>query len=140
MLNKDNILLNQKATTKTEAIKLCGELLTQAGYAEAEYTEGMIARDNSFSTAIGNMIAIPHGEKEYKKHILKTGICVITYPDGITWDGVTVKLVVGIAALGEEHLEILENIVDVLEEESDVENLVNANSKEKIIELFTGGN
>ncbi len=140
MLNEDNILLNQKAATKTEAIELCGKLLTQAGYAEAEYTEGMFARDNSFSTAIGNMIAIPHGEKEYKKYIKQTGICVITYPEGIEWDGMTVKLVVGIAALGEEHLDILENIVDVLEEESDVENLVNASSKEKIIELFTGGN
>ncbi len=140
MLNADTIILNQPSTNKKDAIELCGKLLTQAGYATQEYTQGMIARDNSFSTAIGNMIAIPHGEKDYKKYIQKTGICVITYPDGIEWDGMTVKLVVGIAALGEEHLDILENIVDVLEEESDVENLVNANSKEKIIELFTGGN
>ncbi len=134
MLNAENILLNQPSTNKKEAIELCGKLLTEAGYAKEQYTEGMIARDNNFSTAIGNMIAIPHGEKEYKKYI-----CVITYPEGIQWDNMTVKLVVGIAALGEEHLDILENIVDVLEEESDVEDLVNANSKEKIIALFTGG-
>ncbi len=139
MLNAENILLNQPATNKKDAIELCGKLLTDAGYAQAPYTEGMIARDKSFSTAIGNMIAIPHGEKEYKKYINETGICVITYPEGIKWDEMTVKLVVGIAALGDEHLDILENIVDVLEEESDVEDLVNANSKEKIIELFTGG-
>ncbi len=136
MLRTDDIILNQATEDKNSAIKRCGELLTAAGYADAEYTEGMIARDSNFSVAIGNMIAIPHGEKEYKKYIKKTGLCVITYPDGIDWNGQNVKLVIGIAALGEEHLEVLENIVDVLEEESDVENLVSANSKEKIIELF----
>ncbi len=136
MLRTEDIVLNQASESKQDAIKRCGELLTAAGYADAEYTEGMIARDNSFSVAIGNLIAIPHGEKEYKKYIKKTGLCVVTYPDGIDWDGQKVNLVVGIAALGEEHLSVLENIVDVLEEESDVINLVSANSKEKILELF----
>ncbi len=139
MLTTETILLNQESEHKDAAIKRCGEMLQKGGYASAEYTEGMLARDNNFSTAIGNLIAIPHGEKEYKQYIQKTGICVITYPDGIDWNGTPVKLVVGIAALGEEHLEILENIVDVLEEEEDVIALVEQNSKEKIIELFTGG-
>ncbi len=136
MLRTEDIVLNQATESKEDAIKRCGELLTAAGYADAEYTEGMIARDKSFSVAIGNLIAIPHGEKEYKKYIKKTGLCVVTYPDGIDWDGQKVNLVVGIAALGEEHLSVLENIVDVLEEESDVVNLISANSKEKILEVF----
>ncbi len=139
MLRKEDIILNQPSEDKDAAIERCGRLLAEAGYAGSEYIEGMLARDNNFSTAIGNAIAIPHGEKEYKQYIKKTGICVITYPQGIDWNGVPVKLVVGIAALGEEHLEILENIVDVLEEEEDVIRLVEANSKERIIEVFTGG-
>ncbi len=136
MITLNDIILNRDSEDKDSAIKKCGELLCAAGYATAEYTQGMLARDNSFSTAIGNFIAIPHGEKEYKQYIKKTGLCVITYPNGIEWQGQTVKLVIGIAALGEEHLEVLENIVDVLEEESDVEDLVNANSKEKILEVL----
>ncbi len=140
MLRKEDIILGQSSEDKDAAIERCGRLLVEAGYADNEYIEGMLARDNHFSTAIGNAIAIPHGEKEYKQYIKKTGISVITYPQGIDWNGVLVKLVVGIAALGEEHLEILENIVDVLEEEEDVIRLVEANSKERIIEVFTGGN
>ncbi len=136
MITKNDIILNCESEDKDSAIKRCGELLANAGYANIKYTEGMLARDNNFSTAIGNLIAIPHGEKEYKQYIEKTGLCVITYPQGITWGDQTVKLVIGIAALGDEHLEVLENIVDKLEEESDVENLVNANDKEKILEML----
>ncbi len=138
MLNKTEIILNQPTVHKDEAIKKCGELLCNAGYISAEYVEGMLKRDNSFSTAIGNLIAIPHGEKDYAKYIKKTGLCVITYPDGIDWNGTEVKLVIGIAALGEEHLEILENIVDVLEEEEDVIKLVEAADTDKIIAMFAG--
>ncbi len=138
MLNKTEIILNQPSVHKDEAIKRCGELLCKAGYTSAEYTEGMLKRDRSFSTGIGNLIAIPHGEKEYGKYINKTGLCVITYPDGIDWNGTEVKLVIGIAALGEEHLEILENIVDVLEEEEDVIALVEAADTDKIIKMFSG--
>ncbi len=140
MLNKTEIILNQPVENKDDAIKRCGELLTNAGYVSAEYTEGMIKRDNGFSTAIGNLIAIPHGEKDYAKYIKKTGLCVITYPEGITWGDNTVKLVIGIAALGEEHLDILENIVDALEDEQSVEQLVSSGDAEKIMAIFSGGN
>ncbi len=139
MLNKTEIILNQATEHKDEAIKRCGELLCKAGYVSAEYTEGMLKRDNSFSTAIGNLIAIPHGEKDYAKCILNTGLCVITYPEGIDWNGNVVKLVIGIAARGEEHLEILENIVEVLEEEDDVEKLVNESNIDSIIAVFSAG-
>ncbi len=139
MLDKTQIILNQPSVHKDEAIKKCGELLCDAGYTTAQYTEGMLKRDASFSTAIGNLIAIPHGEKDYAKFINKTGLCVITYPDGIDWNGTEVKLVIGIAALGEDHLEILENIVEVLEEEEDVIALVNEANADKIIALFSGG-
>ncbi len=139
MLNNTEIILNQASEHKDDAIKRCGELLCNAGYVSSEYTEGMLKRDNSFSTAIGNLIAIPHGEKDYAKYIKKTGLCVITYPDGIEWGGNTVKLVIGIAALGDEHLEILENIVEVLEDEDDVEKLVQASDADSLTAIFAAG-
>ncbi len=137
MLTVNDVILNQATESPEDAIKRSGELLVKAGYAEEKYIEGMILRDQSFSVAIGNLIAIPHGELAYKAAVKKTGLSVITYPDGIDWNGTPVKLVIGIAANGDEHMEILENIVDVLEEEEDVENLIAKNSKEAIIEAFT---
>ncbi len=138
MLAQESIIIGQGKESKEDSIKRCGELLLKAGIIEEAYIESMIARDAGFSVAIGNLIAIPHGEKSAVAHIKKTGLSVITYPEGLDWDGTPVKLVIGIAALGDEHLEILQNIVETLEEESDVEELVAAASKDKIIALFTG--
>ncbi len=136
MLRKEDILLNQAVEPKNDVIRRCGALLHEAGYVEEGYIESMVARDENFSVAIGNLIAIPHGEKEAASFIKKTGLCVLTYPDGLDWSGTRVNLVVGIAALSDEHLRILENIVETLEEESDVEALVAASSKEKILKIF----
>ncbi len=138
MLTVENIVLGQAKESKEDAILRCGAMLVKAGSVEEAYVPSMIARDASFSVAIGNLIAIPHAEKEAACHIKKTGICVITYPEGIEWDEEVVKLVVGIAAIGDEHLEILQNIVEKLEEESQVEELVANATKEKILELFIG--
>lgn len=124
ILEKENIVMNCSSVSHEDAIMRSGKLLTQAGYVRPKYIEGMLLRDKEFSTAIGNLIAIPHGTKEYKEEILHTGLVVCAYPDGILWNGETVKLVIGIAAKGDEHLEILEKIVDVFEDESAVEQIV----------------
>ena len=50
-----------------------------------------------------------------------TGVVVMTYPDGIDWNGDKVKLVVGIAAKGDEHLEILGRIVGIASTDEDTD-------------------
>jgi mannitol/fructose-specific phosphotransferase system IIA component len=138
ILEMDNIVLNQPPQPYEDVIRRCGEMLVNGGYVKPGYVDGMLARDRSFSTAIGNHIAIPHGEKVYKEEILKTGLVVLTYPQGVDWNGEKVFLVVGIAAKGDEHLEILENIADKLEEPQDVIDLVNSADQKAIFSLLTG--
>ena len=139
LLQKESIILNQELETPEEVIIRCGQMLVAAGYVNERYIEGMIMRDKVFSTAIGNLIAIPHGEKEYRSDIISSGIVVITYPQGIDWNGKCVKLVIGIAGKGEEHLDILTNIVESLEEEEDVENLVRQANRDVIYNIFMTG-
>jgi mannitol/fructose-specific phosphotransferase system IIA component len=134
----ENIVLDMPAENHENAIRRCGKMLVDAGYAAPSYVEGMLARDRDFSTAIGNYIAIPHGAKEYKDDILETGLVVVTYPDGIDWGGQKVYLVIGIAAQGNDHLDILENIVNKLEEGDDVLALVNARDKNAVYSMLTG--
>lgn len=138
MLELNHIIINQPTEDKKSAIDRCGQLLAAAGYTDPQYTEGMHIRDESFSTAIGNFIAIPHGEKRYAQHIKKTGLCVVTYPQPIDWNGTPVKMVIGIAALGDEHMDILENIVDVMEDEETVTALVEGGDPQVIGKLFVG--
>ncbi|MDR1894363.1 MAG: PTS sugar transporter subunit IIA [Spirochaetales bacterium] len=139
MFKLENIILNLPAEDSDAVIRRCGKMLVDNGYAQEKYVEGMLARDHSFSCAIGNFIAIPHGEKEYKENILSPGIVVLTYPEGIDWHGAKVHLVIGIAARGEEHLDILGNVVDNIEEEQDVLNLIEKNDPQAIYNMFRGG-
>jgi mannitol/fructose-specific phosphotransferase system IIA component len=139
ILTKENIILNQSGEEREDVIRRCGRMLVDSGYAHEHYIEGMIKRDNSFSTGIGNFIAIPHGEEAYKKDIISTGIVVLTYPGGVDWHGNPVYLVVGIAAKGDEHLDIMGNIVDNLETGDDVIKLVKSAGVDEVYRMLSGG-
>ncbi len=137
ILKKENIVTGCATEPHEDAIRRCGAMLVKAGYVNEKYVEGMIARDRDFSVAIGNGIAIPHGAKEYKKEILATGLVVLTYPGGVQWNDGVVKLVVGIAAKGDEHIEILERLVDAFEDEEAVDAVVDAGDAEKLFGILT---
>jgi mannitol/fructose-specific phosphotransferase system IIA component len=138
ILKKENIVLNQSKTDRETVIRRCGRMLVDSGYANEHYIEGMIKRDNSFSTGIGNFIAIPHGEEAYKKDIISTGIVVLTFPEGIDWHGTPVYLVIGIAAKGDEHLDIMGNVVDHLDTGEDTIRLVKTADAEEIYKMLSG--
>lgn len=139
ILKKENILLQCKALTSDEAIQAIGKQLVDSGYITERYIEGMFERDHSLTTYIGNDIAIPHGEFEYKDEIIKTGLAVMIYPEGISWGGGHVRVVIGIAAKNDDHMEILANIAGKLSEMDTVEELVASDNVDFIHELLTKG-
>ena len=62
----------------------------------------------------------------------------MTYPEGIDWNGDKVKLVVGIAAKGEEHLEVLGRIVAIASTDEDTDKLVASADTEKLFKNLNG--
>ena len=138
LLKPENIILGCKRMPKEEVIRQMGKILYESGYVDKEYTEAMIKREKSFPTNIGNGIALPHGVEEAKKDIRHSGIAVMVFPEGTDWGEEEVKLVIGVAGTGEEHLKILSTIAEILSEPAAVERLVK-NSREEIYRAFTGG-
>ena len=138
LLEKKNIILNCKPVSPEEAIKAVGRRMVESGYVEESYIQGMLDREKSFSVAIGSHVAIPHGTDEARSAIKKTGLVVMTYPEGIAWGDDTVRLVVGIASLGEDHLGILGKIVEVAETEEDTDALVDNASVDQLYKLLNG--
>ncbi len=136
LLQKKNIVLNCKAKAKEDVIREMGELLCSSGYVEESYIEAMLLRENTFSTNIGNGIAIPHGVEEAKKNIKNSGIGIMVFPEGTKWNEDIVKIVIGIAGIGDEHLDILANIADKLSTEKAVEEVVGS-TVDEIYTLFT---
>lgn len=137
LLQKKNIILNCKSKTKEEVIREVGGLLYDSGYVDADYIEAMLKREESFATNIGNGIAIPHGVEEAKKNIKKSGIAVMLFPEGTMWDDEPVNVVIGIAGLGEEHLNILANIAEKLSTREAVDDLIHSDV-DTIYSMFTG--
>ena len=138
LLEKKNIVLNCKPVSPEEAIKAVGKRMVESGYVEESYIQGMLDRETSFSVAIGSHVAIPHGTEESRKAIKKTGLIVMTYPEGIQWGDELVRLVVGIASTGEDHLGILGKIVEVAETEEDTDKLVDDATVDQLYKLLNG--
>lgn len=138
LLEKKNILLNCNENSKEEVIRKVGKMLVDTGYVEESYIDGMLKREETFATNIGNEIAIPHGVEEAKRAVKKSGIAVMVIPDGVVWnDGEKVKLIIGIAGVGDEHLEILGNIAENFSTMEEVEKLVASNDVDYIYDKFT---
>ena len=138
LLERKNIVLNCAPVTPEEAIRACGRLMVDSGYVDEAYIQGMLDREASFSVAIGSHVAIPHGTNDVKPLIKRTGVVVMTYPQGIDWNGDKVKLVVGIAAKGEEHLEVLGRIVAIASTDEDTDKLVASADAEKLFTSLNG--
>ena len=89
--------------------------MKNAGYVEEGYINGMLEREKLVSTYLDHNIAIPHGEAEVKEKVKKTGIVVLQYPQGIDYgDGNTVKLLIGIAGKGNEHIDVMPSLQEFL--------------------------
>lgn len=139
ILAKEAIVLNCKASSSDEAIVAVGKLLQDKGYIEAPYIQGMLNRDHDLTTYIGNDLAIPHGEYDVKDYVKKTGIAVMIYPEGINWAGNQARIVIGIAAKDNDHMEILTNIALMLSDMDTVEQLISCNDINYIYDVLTQG-
>lgn len=137
ILVPDNIQLRASFRDKEEAIRYAGNILVENGYVMDTYIDDMLEREQISTTYMGNYVAIPHGTEESKKSVIKTGISVITIPEGVDFgDGNLVKVIIGIAGKGDEHLEVLSKIAIVLSNEENIERIVSTKSKEEIIQIF----
>lgn len=138
ILSIETVQLHAPPTDKEGAIRLAGELLVKAGHVAPSYIEGMLAREQTMSTYIGNGVAIPHGQFDDKGSIYRTGISVVQFPEGIAWNpDETAYLVIGIAAQANEHIGILTNLAEVLEEPEEAERMAHLTDPLEIIERLS---
>lgn len=126
VLAKDNILTGLKTESKDDAILRAGHLLEQKGYVMKGYAEAMLKRENESTTYMGMGIAIPHGTDEAKKDIIRSGIVILQYPEGVDFGDEKAYLIAGIAGKGDEHIEILASLGETFEDEDKLKTLMSA--------------
>ena len=133
----EGIRLNQTPGTKEEAIQAAGELMCKLGYVDATYVDAMQEREKLVTTYMGMGIAIPHGTTQAKGTVKKTGIVLFQYPDGVPFGDEKANLVFGIAGIGDEHLDLLAKICEVLEDEEVLNKMKTTNDVEWILKQLS---
>ena len=135
ILTLDTVRLNASVESKEDAIRQAGELLVQSGCVHPDYVKGMLAREQSMSTYVGNGVSIPHGQFGDLQLVFRSGISVLQVPEGVEWlDGEKAYLIVGIAAVGEEHITILQNLAEVVEDIETAEYLAKTTDAQEIVD------
>ena len=138
-LGAENIFLGRTASHKEEAIRFAGEQLVKGGYVEPEYVDAMLAREKLTPTYLGESIAVPHGTVEAKDRVLKTGVVFCQYPAGVRFgeeEDDIARLVIGIAARNNEHIQVITSLTNALDDESVIERLAQTTSVEEVLALL----
>jgi PTS system mannitol-specific IIC component len=138
-LGAENIFLGRTATHKEEAIRFAGEQLVAGGYVQPEYVEAMLEREKLTPTYLGESIAVPHGTVEAKDRVLKTGVVFCQYPQGVRFgeeEDDIARLVIGIAARNNEHIQVITSLTNALDDETVIERLANTTSVEEVLALL----
>ncbi|MEL4014955.1 fused PTS fructose transporter subunit IIA/HPr protein [Dryocola clanedunensis] len=138
-LSVQDIHPGQSAGSKEEAIRQVAAALVQAGNVAEGYVDGMLAREQQTATYLGNGIAIPHGTTDTRDLVLKTGVQVFQFPQGIEWaEGQKAYVAIGIAASSDEHLGLLRQLTHVLSDDAVAEQLRTATTAEEVRALLMG--
>ena len=139
-LNEANIFLGLTAQTKEEAIRFAGQKLVEKGYVKPTYVEAMLERERLTSTYLGESIAVPHGTIEAKDDVINTGIVFCQYPAGIQFgeeEQDKAKIVIGIAARNNEHLDVIAKLTNALDDEKIIAKLATTNNIQEVLAILS---
>lgn len=139
ILTKEKVKLNVKVKDKFEAIRMAGALLVQAGHVPQAYVDKMVEREQVSSTYLGAGLAMPHGTNDSKPLIVSTGMSVLVVPEGVDFGGETAYLIIGLAAVGDEHMEVLSSVAVLVSEDEDMQRILASKSEEELIAIFEEG-
>jgi mannitol/fructose-specific phosphotransferase system IIA component len=139
VLVREAIRLAQHADDKLAALRQSGALLEEIGAVEEGYAAAILEREGQISTYMGEGVAIPHGTDQARALVRRTALGFIQYPDGVDWDGETVYLCIPIAASGDEHVEVLSALAEVLVEPDAAEALRTATSIDDVLARLNPG-
>lgn len=136
IFDAENIVLGAAFKDKKAAIDACADILIRRGYTDESYRKDMHQRDKEASVYIGDGVAMPHGLGTSKDSIKTSGICFIQVPGGVEFEEGTAYLLVGVAGKGEEHVDILGRLGNLFCEESNLEALRKAKTKEEVLNIL----
>ena len=144
VIKPELVKLDLKPGSKESALEALTDLLFEQGVLtdKQAFLEDVYKRESVSTTGIGNGVAIPHGKSKF---VNDTSVAIGLGKDGglewETFDGKPVQLVVLLAvddnAKGGEHVRLLSQMARKLASEETCRRLVQANSVDEIVSIFS---
>ena len=139
LLQLAGITLDATASSREEAVALCGKMLVELDAVSAEYADAMWEREQVFPSEMGEGFAIPHGTDESRAFVNFDQLVFLRLREEITWVNEPVSVCVGIASAGDGHVEILGNLADILMDDDAAHMLRTSTNPEEIRDLIMEG-
>lgn len=141
LLNEDNILLDVEAKDKYELIDKLIDVVANSGKVlDKERVRNCVyEREKILSTGVGKGFAVPHGKTDVVTDIVLAFAITKEPLDYEALDNQPVRLVllmVGKDSLVSSHIKLLSRISRLMNNDEFRENLLNAKSKQEVLEIF----
>ena len=138
-LKPEDIFIGCRANSKKKALRIAADSLQASGYVSEGFFESMVEREKALSTWIGAGVAMPHCSKEGIDLVRQTGFQLLQFPDGVGWgEGKVAFLVVAVAAKNNEHIDVIADLADLLDDEVKTTLLASADSKDAFMQILEG--
>lgn len=140
LLKEDVILINENISTWEEAIVKSGNLLLEDGKINERYIDSMINTVKKMGPYIvlAKGVAMPHGRPE--DGVLDVGLSIVTLKNDIEFgneDFDPVKIIIAVCATdGKKHLELLQDLSCLLDNENLLEEVAKCKTKGELISLL----
>ncbi|GFO85931.1 PTS sugar transporter subunit IIA [Anaerostipes butyraticus] len=142
-LKKELIIPGLEAKNSDEIFEALGGELVKQGYCKESYVQALKDREAEFPTGI-NMgekgVAIPHTDVS---HVNKKGIAIATLKEPVSFiemgtddEYVKAQVIFMLAVDEKGHLELLQAILGILQDQETLTKLTEAKDAEEIIEII----
>ena len=139
VLAASSVRIGATAPDLDAAIDIVGDMLVASGAVLGEYVTEMHARERIVSTYLGNGIALPHGTNEGRTAVRRTSLAVAQFPAGVPWGEERAYIVIGLAALAEEHIGVLSRLATILGDEELCRRLARTTDADEIYRTLSQG-
>ncbi len=139
-LTEELISFKDGFKTWEEAVRFSSKTLLEQGFIEESYVDSMIDSVNEFGPyiVIAPNIAMPHARPESGSK--KVGFAVTLYDNPISFSDLPehqARLFVTLSCVNADtHLKMLQALVEVLADEEKFNAILNAKSKQEILNIF----
>lgn len=141
LLSKDSILLNGAPKSKAEAIDMLVDLQVKGGsISDREtYKQGILAREEKGSTAVGEGIAIPHAKSSA---VTAPSLAAMTVPGGVDYEALDEEpsdvlfMIAAPDTNADVHLEVLSRLMTLLMDEDFRAKLLSAKDADEFLSVI----